>query len=494
MSTIQQKIHEIFSELSIFRSTENESFFAGRNLPSFVKHFILLKYTDPATGVVDEQAVSDYLEQKMPVDYSTINSRLLAGESINMTTRFIVDVNLKQGQTLFEAPDAKIKNGVISPTLIEDLRKRNVILTSGETWGNISIQYVAPVGKKAGYTLMTEMKPFQPYKVDLNYYLSCREQFTTEEWIDVLIASMEYNPESFASQESKLEFISRLLPFVEANLNMIELGPKGTGKSYIYNNFSKHAWMISGGNTSRARLFYNKSTKQYGVICHYDAVALDEIESFQFADPQEMQSILKGYLEAGKAAVDNVLIQSEAGLVLMGNILLTQELQPKQSEYFRELPEMFRESATIDRFHAFIEGWLLPRLSTASILRGWTINAEYVSTILHQLRYASEYSQLFDDLVAAEEGADLRDTKAVRKVATAYSKLLFPHIRSIADVAEEDLDNFRQLYDEYCLQPAIRRRSIIRHQCHLIDPEFSDDMPIFEVYRPEGPLATEHDE
>jgi len=262
---------------------------------------------------------------------------------------------------------------------------------------------------------------------------------------------------------------------------MIELGPKGTGKSYIYSNISKYVWLLSGGKTSRAKMFYNKSTKQFGLMKSHDAVVIDEISTFGFSDPDEMQSILKGYLEAGKATVDNVLFQSECGIGLTGNIQLTSEMKPLDSKYFQKLPEMFQESATMDRFHSFIEGWKLPRLEAGSILQGWTLNAEYFSSVLHHIRTETQYESLFDQLVEYDNSCDLRDLKAVRKVTTAYTKLLFPQVKSLEDLAEEDVSNFKELYQEYCLNPAVYRRGIIRQQCHLIDKEFRKEMPEFKI-------------
>lgn len=218
-----------------------------------------------------------------------------------------------------------------------------------------------------------------------------------------------------------------------------------------------------------------------GNVKNHDAVVIDEISTFGFSDPDEMQSILKGYLEAGKATVDNVLFLSECGIGLAGNIQLTSELRPSDSKYFQKLPEMFQESATMDRFHSFIEGWKLPRLEAGSILQGWTLNSEYFSGVLHHLRTETEYESLFDHLVEYDHSCDLRDLKAVKKVTTAYTKLLFPQVKSLEDLMEEDVLDFKGLYQEYCLRPAVYRRGIIRQQCHLIDKEFHKEMPEFKI-------------
>lgn len=479
MSIISEKIRDAFPDLAVMKNTANDSLFEGRNLPSFVKDYIIIRYAD-AQGIADREQVAAYLDKKMPDNIVTIKNRLLAGEQVNVTVRFIIKSDMATGRTTFSIPDAQItSNAYISPSLLEEFKDE---LTDGEQWGNITLHYVEPESRKSGYIEMVSYRSFEPYKkVDLDYYFTARELFSVDEWLDMLIATMEYNPDSFDTLEQKQEFVTRLLPLVEPRLNMIELGPKGTGKSYIYNNISKHVWLLSGGKTSRAKMFYNKSTRQFGLVKNHDAVIIDEISSFDFTDPDEMQSILKGYLEAGKATVDNVLFMSDCGICLTGNISLTAEKLPTNDNYFRELPGMFQESATMDRFHCFIEGWKLPRLEVGSIHEGWTLNSEYFSSIMHLLRTETEYDALFDELVAYDKSCDLRDLKAVRKVTTAYAKLLFPHVRSLSVLSEEDRVLFPQYYQKYCLEPAVYRRNIIRQQCHLIDKEFSSEMPEFKL-------------
>ena len=475
--TINEKTKECFGELSIMKSRNYDSLFKGRNLPSFVKDFILRRYTDD-NGAVNGPAVEAYLASKMPSDAEMLKQYLLGGDSVNITTRFTVNTDMAKGMVRFTLPEINLSsNAYVSQELLKNDAEP---ITDGEHWGNITLEYVKAEGRRKGYVLMMTYTAFEPYRIDVPYYMQARENFTTDEWIDFLVATMEYNPEEF-SEEQKQELISRLLPLVEPRLNMIELGPKGTGKSYVYNNLSKRAWLLAGGRTSRAKLFYNKATRQFGVMKSYDVVGIDEITTFQFSDPNEMQSIIKSYLEAGKAAVDDTMFQSECGLMLLGNIPLDKDMRPINPSYVKCLPEMFRESATMDRFHGFIEGWKLPRLTKDHIIEGWVLNCEYFSSVLHILRFASEYDNIFSELVDVPHGCDLRDKTAVQRMATAYHKLLFPHVRSLDNIDPEEMVTFKQLYEHYCLQPAMRRRQIIREQCHRIDREFKSDVSSFTV-------------
>lgn len=477
MAYINQKIKEVFPDLSVMKQASNNAFFKGRNLPSFVKDFVLRRFTD-SEGNIDAGALKSYLDEKMPIDSNFIKQRLISGESVNITTRFITATDIAKKRVVVSIPDLGINTDTyITETLLQE---KGAALADGEYWGNITLEYIEPQGKRNGFIQITSYHAFEPYKIDVEYYMQARQQFSLDEWIDVLVTVMEYNAEML-SQEEKLLMISRMLSLVEPRVNMIELGPKGTGKSYVYTNLSKFAWLLGGGKTSRARLFYNKATKQFGVIKNHDVVGMDEISTMTFAEPDEMQAILKVYLESGETKVDSIPFQSECGLVLLGNIPLTKELKPQNSDYFRNLPEMFHESATMDRFHGFIEGWKLPRLNQSHLMEGWTLNTEYFSTVLHLLRSASEYDEMFNQLVETEEDCDLRDKKAIRRLAAAYHKLLFPHVHSLEDVADEDKENFKKLYAHYCLEPAVASRKIIRQQCHLIDKEFKAEMAKFDV-------------
>lgn len=483
MCTISQKIKEVFPDLAVYKSSERDNLFAGRNLPSFVKDYIIKRFSDNS-GVTDKEAVRDYLESKMNNDGGCIRQKLLKGEKVNLTCRFIVQSDLKAGKTAFNLADVDLQtDAFILPSVIESHADD---LIDGENWGNISMEYVEPEGRKKGYVNMTSFRPFRPYSVDLEYFFKAREEFTTEEWIDVLIAAMEYNPDSFGEPDNpetaqhKLEFLSRLLIAVEPRLNVIELGPKGTGKSYLFNNLSKYLWLVGNGGTTRARMFYNRATKQFGFMKTHDAVMIDEVTTFDIKD-DEVRSMLKGYLESGKAAIDGVLFQSECGLGLMGNIGLTDDMQPISTDYYRYLPGVFRDSATLDRFHAFLMGWEIPRLGVGSILEGWTLNSEYVSEIFHSLRFRPEYSSIFETLVSYDLSSDLRDLKAVKKVATAYAKLLFPHITDYSKLTADEQLEYKNLYEKFCLVPAIKKRSIIRKQCHLLDKEYKVEMPDFFI-------------
>lgn len=473
-TNLSNKIREQFSAMTIYKDpTTTGSLFAGRNLPSFVKDFLLKRYIN-TDGSIKQLELNRFLDAVLPTNQASVKDRLDCGEEITLLARFIVEIDLVRGVRRFGIPDVGIKTR--EGQIPEYVYKKHMgELVEGEKWGIIKLALLPDEDGKKNHVEMVDYKPFKPYKsVDVEYLRHAREVFTTREWIDTLLSAMEYDADGFASQTEKVEFLTRLLVFVEPRLNVIELAPKGTGKSYVFGNLSKYGWLVSGGKVTRAKLFFDKQKQQNGIIKNHDFTAFDEIQTIVFQEPAEIQAALKSYLESGKTTIDNNEFTSECGLMLMGNIPLNEQKRPLNYRYFDSLPQNFRESALLDRFHCFIEGWHLPRIHKGMIFKGWTINVEYFSEILHALRTQNVYGIVFDQIVGYDKNADTRDYNAVKRIAVGYMKLLFPHWTSSSKV---DFDEF----DTYCLQPAIHRRGIIKEQCHFIDPEFKTTMPNFWI-------------
>ncbi len=467
-----QKIRNQFEAMAIYKDpVSTNSLFAGRNLPSFVKDFLLKRFIN-ADGTVKRHELTAFLDTVIPQKDTDVKERLGNSEEVMLLCRFQIYIDLVRGTRRFGIPDIGIKlNEGVIPEYV--YAKHRGELVDGEKWGIIKLSVIPDDDGKKNHVEMVDYKPFKPYKsVDMQYLREARKAFSIHEWIDVLLSAMEYDASGFESLTQKVEFVSRLLIFVEPRLNCIELAPKGTGKSFVFGNLSKYGWLVSGGKVTRAKLFYDKSRQQNGIMKNHDFTAFDEIQTIIFQEPAEIQAALKSYLESGKTTIDNNEFSSECGLMLMGNIPLNSYRRPINSRYFDSLPMSFRESALLDRFHCFIEGWLLPRINEGIIYKGWTLNVEYFSEILHSLRTQNVYGLVYDQIVGRDKDADTRDTKAVKKIAVGYMKLLFPHWTTVEEV---DMNEF----NEYCLQPAIRRRGIIKEQCSLIDAEFKSEMPSF---------------
>lgn len=472
MNELDKKIRDTFIDESVYKMPERYSVFSGKNLPSFIKDWLIRKFTD-SDGILDKNGLLEFMDKHLPQKDNKIKGRLINdGDDITVLARLVVEPDVKSGILRFAIPDMGIKlNEGKIPSYIA---KKYNSLKGGEVWGVVKLAYTPPQGKDKGIIEITDFKPFKPYDVDIEYFRNARNEYTIEEWIDVLIRSMEYNPDGFENITQKLVFLSRLLPFVEPRLNMIELAPKGTGKSYIFGNLSKYGWLISGGTVSRAKLFYDVSKGTMGIITMYDFVVMDEIQTIRFTDEAELRGALKNYLESGTFTVANVRQTSSSGLMLLGNIPLDSSNSPLNRQYFSELPEFFRDSALLDRFHGFIEGWRLPRINENLKVRGYTLNVEYFSEILHSLRGQSDYAAIASELLDIPRVADTRDTTAIKRLTTAYLKLLFPNVKEASDISKHEFESF-------CLRPALEKRGIIRQQISMIDSEFKEDLPDIKI-------------
>jgi len=468
-----KKIKSVFPEESVYKVQENYSIFTGKNLPSFIKDWLVRKFTNE-DGILDRQGLIEYMDSFIP---QKGDDRRLKGELISnkneqrVLTRAIIEPDVKKGIFKFSLPELGISltEGRINEQLVQDYDE----LKGGEVWGVFTLRYCSDDGRDS-YIQLVKYSPFKPYEIDLDYFREGRKEFNLDEWVNLLIRSMEYNPNGFQSLDQKLLFLSRLLVFVEPRLNIIELAPKGIGKTYIFSNLSKYGWWIGGGTISRAKMFYDVSKGTFGFITKYDFVALDEIQTIRFSDEAELKGAFKNYLEQGKFTVANVMGTSNAGVILLGNIPMMDYMRPREEKYFSELPEFFQESALLDRFHGFIEGWKLPRMNESMKVKGYTLNVEYFTEVLHMLRDRGEFAAIVNELLDIPPRADTRDTNAIKRIATAYLTAFSPHVRSASDID-------KKVFEKYCLAPAFEKRGIIRQQIHLIDPEFKEELPDIRV-------------
>jgi len=466
---LDEKIKRYFENEYVHKTIKNYSVFGGKNIPSFIKDWLIKRYSDEF-GNVDEKSIHRFLQTHMPSDDKTIKKEIWEGEDKKILARLLVEPDIKKDILKFAIPDIGIK---FNETRIEKyVAKKYKELKSGEIWGVVTLTYNN--SEKEKFIELVDFKSFSPYKVDLDYFKDSRKNFTTEEWIDLLIRAMEYNPNGFSSIGQKITFLSRLLIFVEPRINLIELAPKGTGKSYIFGNLSKYGWLISGGVVTRAKLLYDVSKQLPGVIVNYDYVAMDEIQTITLKDENEIAGGLKSFLESGKFSIANVRQTSNAGFIILGNIPLDEDGTPIVKNYFEPLPDVFKESAFLDRFHGFIQGWEMPRMNQSMILEGNTLNVEYFSEVLHLLRNDSSYTPIVDSILNIPSHADTRDVNAIKRLTTGYLKLLFPHVKSIDDI---DLDEFKL----FCFDEAYKKRATIRKQIHQIDREFSEKLPDIKV-------------
>lgn len=472
LKKIDEKIRDLFSNESVYKEPSRNKFFSSLNIPSYMRDWIIKRFAKNEMGEIDFDSVREFIREKIPrkKDVEFIKEKLInRQEKIEILSKIIVTHDISTGEALFELSELGIPEkkhqGRVEKFLLEQYKDE--LLAMEGTWGVVTLQWrienIPNKNKKEGRIICTNFKPFKPYRVDLEYFKEARKNFSLSEWIDLIIKSMDYNPDGFFEENSKIWMITRLIPFVEKRVNLIELAPKGTGKSYVYSQLSKYGWLVSGGSISRAKLFYDQYLRKQGLVSRYDFVALDEIHTISFPDEDEMKGALKGYLEYGEYRVGHFNGTGEAGFILLGNV--PYEKQDENQLFFDTLPNSLKETALLDRFHGFIKGWEIPRMREGMKAKGYGLNVEYFSEILHRLRDEVHYRQIVDEIIKVPKSADTRDVEAIKRLCSAILKLLFPHIKHIGDLNIEEFKRF-------CFDLAVQMRQLIRRQLYLMDKEY----------------------
>ena len=419
-----ERLKDSFDEMVVYKDLKKSNFIAAFKLPSFMRDWVLKRFQDD-DGVIDIDGATEFIRTFIPKkeDWKAIKNRVVSyQEQVKFLAKISIDIDIKTQALTFALPDFGLTfRDTVIPRDVWDSCNAS-LLKAEENWGIVELGYQYPENDKMpGKIKLVSFQDFCPYSIDLDDFKYARESFSLDEWIDI----------------------------VEKRLNMIELAPKGTGKSYLFGSVSRFGWLSSGGTMSRARMFYDVARRTEGLVFGHDYVALDEVQTINFTDVDEMRGALKGYMENGKYTVGNHEGAADSGIILLGNIPAS-----NMNEYinmFSELPKVFHESALIDRFHGFLKGWDLPRMNDDLKICGWALNSEYFSNIMPELR---------DD----PDKSDTRDTEAIKRICTAYLKLLFPQVQRPGDIPSRD-------FKTYCLEPAIEMRSIIKLQLGILDPD-----------------------
>ncbi|MBE3119014.1 MAG: BREX system Lon protease-like protein BrxL, partial [Candidatus Atribacteria bacterium] len=462
-STLDQKIRDTFGDLAIDKRLVKRLGISGddRHVPSYVMDWIITFLSGKAKGTTHlGESVAQFVKDHLPSkgEKEAVKFRLSQGEVVTILDAVSVEVRLGPETKYYATlPSLDEKKAVID----EDLIKTNLSLLLGSTWGAAKIC----LDEEEGGIRVIAFTPMQTGRVSLDAYKTCRQSFTVEEWLDVIIRTMGYEPDTY-SEEEKIWMLCRMIPVVHNRVNMMELAPPGSGKSYLYNNISRYVWLTSGEITP-AVLFYNRARGAPGVLTKYDLLVLDEAQSIRFSNPGEIQAQLKGYLEQGVFTRGDVEATAECGMMLLANIELQQDLSrsykngeraylPHRADYIRRLPQVFLESPLVDRFHGIIPGWMIPPFSTKQQADGWGLKSDYFAEVCHALRAASDISQRIRPRLGLS--GYKRDCTAIERLACGLAKLL---------LIEPDDARFEELVT----RPAMELRHYVREQLHALDPQ-----------------------
>ncbi len=298
-------------------------------------------------------------------------------------------------------------------------------------------------------------------EISLRLYREARGHFSIEEWRALMLQSMGYNPEAFTPAQQLL-LLCRLLPLVQHNMVLAELAPKGTGKSYVYENISPRVRLVSS-SISPAVLFVNNASGQWGLLARFALVVLDEIQNLRFTDAPAIISGLKSYLANGTITRGGQnQVKSTCGLVLLANITLDSDQQPIFNPIVKELPEYLQETAFLDRLRGIIPGWELPKLSQKSFAQGTGLKADYFGDVLLELREDISADQYVARRVAMTGNSVYRrNEESIQSIASGLMKILFPH----GTFTDEE-------FCTYCLNPARNLRQLVWDQMRQLDGEY----------------------
>lgn len=409
---LDNKIITCFPDVCVHKGVASNSGLSGRTIPAFVSDWLISRYSD-SSGNVDYDGIRNFIQRYLPdkKQKESLMYELTNGNLLKILDSFSVTVHPKKGTRQLRIPSLDTTGRVLDEVVDE-----NPALLLGNVWGSGTLKWSIVNEKKEEYEiLMTDFKPMQASSIDINYYLSQRKNFDTQEWLSFLTRAMGYN-DQFYTRDQKLLLFTRLLPLIEPRVNIMELAPKGTGKSYIYSQLSRHAWLISGGVVTRAQLFYDMSKNRSGVITNFNAIILDEIQTIKLQNEGEITGALKGYLESGEFRVMSFHGSSDAGFVILGNIPIV-DGKPRDYNCFTELPSWLNgheATALLDRFHALVPGWELPRIRSELICKSFALRADYFGEVLYTLRadpahmaYVTNHINSSGDLRAGELLSDL---------------------------------------------------------------------------------------
>lgn len=452
---IDQKAAEAF-EGYVVRKDLVRTFSRQFPVPTYVVEFLLGRYC----ATIDE----DEIEEGLDIVQRQLSSRTVkAGEeelfkakaykdgNVKLIDMISVRFSSKDNGYLATLPSLRLTNVRIFDKLVDE----NERLLTGGFYAEITLEYDPIIAEeKAGNPFgVFALKPIQLSKRNVLDVLSeARKQFTTKEWIDLLLRSIGLEPEKL-DDNAKNAMLLRMVPFVERNYNMVELGPRGTGKSHLFQQVSPYAHLISGGKATVAKMFVNNANGQRGLVCQYDVVCFDEVSGISF-DSKDGVNIMKGYMESGEFSRGKESIRGDGSMVFVGNFDVDVEHQQRVGHLFGPLPDEMRDdTAWMDRIHCYLPGWNVPKMSGELLTNHFGLVSDFLSECLSHLRNQSRVSVL-QGRVQFGGALSGRDTNGVNKTVSGLLKLLYPD--SNARVDDEDL--------EWAVRQALEVRRRVKEQ------------------------------
>ncbi|MFH1740631.1 MAG: BREX system Lon protease-like protein BrxL, partial [bacterium] len=431
--------------------------------PRYVLEYLIDNYCEEASFQEDMEKVVRRLKETFVYGAETEKIRHFIRENRRHSLIANLEVRLVETEDKYWASILAINENFVN--IPENIVRQYPMLLSGGMWGTIDLTYDETEihNKKIRPFKVTAFTPFQVSVINLDEFIEKRKEFTTENWIDILVNSCGLSPEKMTRRQ-KLLYLCRCIPLVESNVNMVELAPRETGKTYLYRNVSYYAHLLSGGKATPAQLFINLNTGKIGEVGSRDAVVFDEIANTDFTDPKALVSIMQGYMQDARFSRGKKEMLAFSSLVFVGNLDVQGDM-PHEKYYhlFEPLPDFLQVIAFLDRIHAYLPGWEIPKLAPDSYSQDYGFITDYFCEIMHELRHIDLLASIrkrfeLNDFGRTGHGVSGRDQRAVMKTTSGLLKLLFPDGRATDSELEEILS----------LSCELRQR--VREQLHLMAP------------------------
>ena len=433
--TIRKKLRDTFDG-KIVRKDLTKQIKEGANVPVYVLEFLLGQYcSSDDTAIIEEgvQKVKRILADNFvrPDEAQKILSVLRKNGSHTVIDMVTVELSIRDDR--FYASFSNL--GLHGIPIADEYPEKHDRLLCGGIWCIVQLEYEYIEEEKNDCPIhIRKLSPIQMPHVDIDELKRGRSNFTKDEWIDVLLRSIGMEPDTLSYREKWL-LITRMLPLVENNFNLCELGPRSTGKSHLYKEISPNSILVSGGQTTVANLFYNMGRKTVGLVGLWDCVAFDEVAGIKFKDKDGIQ-IMKDYMASGSFARGKEEKAASASMVFVGNINQSVDVLLKTSSLFDPFPpEMGTDTAFLDRIHCYLPGWEVPKFRPEHFTNDYGFITDYLSEFIRELR-KEQYGDAFDRYFRLGKNLNQRDTIAVRKMIDGYLKLIYPN----GDVVKEDLE------------------------------------------------------
>jgi len=438
---IKTKLREHFDG-KIVRKDLTKKIKEGANVPVYVLEFLLGQYCSSDDEAVIEAGVNNVkhiLADNFvrPDEAQKILSVLRSKGSHTVIDKLTVSLNIKKN--VYEAEFSNL--GLKGIPIADEYPEKYDRLLCGGIWCIVQLEYeYVEEDKKNGTPIMIrKLTPIQMPHVDINELKEGRKAFTKEEWMDVLLRSIGMEPDALQEREKWL-LIARMIPLVENNFNLCELGPRSTGKSHLFKEISPNSILVSGGQTTVANLFYNIARKTVGLVGLWDCVAFDEVAGINFKDKDGIQ-IMKDYMASGSFARGKEEKAASASMVFVGNINQSVDVLLKTSSLFDPFPpEMGTDTAFLDRMHCYIPGWEIPKFRPEYFTDDYGFITDYLAEFVRELR-KEQYGDALDKYFRLGKNLNQRDTIAVRKMVGGLLKLLYPH----GEFSKEQLEEILRL-------------------------------------------------